>query len=221
MKSLSDIEKVKNGHLEVLKKEKWLMYLALTSESNINLERLSSLDETKNNYVLEYVERTLKLLSNLNLKEYHNYLIGETLKWSEVAKSGLMHQRKQWMEKRYNLFVHNVGSAQIYQQMSTEANESIKKIIYNLILTHGLIGQYIRGEVPLLANMPLYQLVEEGIIISLFGDKANIVELKSFLQNGYTIALSQKVEIFDEKRYSVRLPDSTCLVVIEKLDEIV
>ena len=43
-------------------------------------------------------------------------------------------------------------------------NESIKKIIYNLILTHGLIGQYIRGEVPLLANMPLYQLVEEGII---------------------------------------------------------
>lgn len=164
MKSLSDIEKVKNGYLEVLKKEKWLMYLALTSESNINLERLSSLDETKNNYVLEYVERTLKLLSNLNLKEYHNYLIGETLKWSEVAKSGLMHQRKQWMEKGYNLFVHNVGSAQIYQQMSTEANESIKKIIYNLILTHGLIGQYIRGEVPLLANMPLYQLVEEGII---------------------------------------------------------
>lgn len=32
MESLSDIEKVKNGHLEVLKKEKWLMYLALTSD---------------------------------------------------------------------------------------------------------------------------------------------------------------------------------------------
>ena len=36
-------------------------------------------------------------------------------------------------------------------------------------------------------------------IISLFGDKANIVELKSFLQNGYTIALSQKVEILMKK----------------------
>jgi hypothetical protein len=48
------------------------------------------------------------------------------------------------------------------------------------------------------------------------GDKAKIVEFKHFLQEGYTIALSQKVEFFDEKRKPTSLPDSTCIVVIEK-----
>ncbi len=53
-------------------------------------------------------------------------------------------------------------------------------------------------------------------IASILGDIAKIVEFKHFLQEGYTIALSQKVEFFDENRNPVRLPDSTCIVVIEK-----
>lgn len=162
LKSLTAIERIKNGNLQVLKSEKWLKYLALTSERNVNLERLNSLEEMKNNYVLNYVEKTLKALATLKLSEYQAYIIEETLKWSEVAKSGLIHQRNHWIKKGYNLFAHNIGSAEIYLEEYSESNPEIKKIVHNLILTHGLIGQYIRGEVPLSDNKPLYQLVEEG-----------------------------------------------------------
>lgn len=70
MKSLTDIERIKTGDLQVLKNEKWLRYLVLTSERNVNLERLSSLEEMKSNYALDYVEKTLKVLSYLSLSEY-------------------------------------------------------------------------------------------------------------------------------------------------------
>lgn len=70
MKSLTDIERIKIGDLQVLKEEKWLRYLVLTSERNVNLERLSSLEEMKSNYALDYVEKTLKVLSYLGLSEY-------------------------------------------------------------------------------------------------------------------------------------------------------
>jgi hypothetical protein len=118
----------------------------------------------KNNYVLNYVERTLKALVTLRLNEYQFYIVEEILKWSEVAKSGLINQRNQWIKKGYNLFAHNIGSAEIYWSDTTESNSEIKRIEYNLILTHGLIGQYIRGEVPLSDNQPLSKLVEEAII---------------------------------------------------------
>ncbi len=55
-------------------------------------------------------------------------------------------------------------------------------------------------------------------IASTLGKDAKIIEFKHFLQEGYTIALSQKVEFFDENRKLVRLPDSTCIVVIEKIN---
>ncbi|RCX12077.1 methyltransferase family protein [Anaerobacterium chartisolvens] len=174
MKSLTAIERIKNGDLKVLKSEKWLKYLALTSESNINLERLNSLEEMRNNYVLNYVEKTLKALATLKLSEDQAYIIEETLKWSEVAKSGLAHQRKQWINKGFNLFAHNIGSAEIYLEQSEESNPEIKRIVHNLIQTHGLIGQYIRGEVPLTDNKPLYQLVEDN--------KMSATELKEILK---------------------------------------
>ncbi len=164
LKSLTAIERTKSGDLQVLKSEKWLKYLALTSERNVNLERLNSLEEIRDNYVLNYVEKTLKALTTLQLSEYQIYIIEETLKWSEVAKSGIIHQRNQWIKRGYNLFAHNVGSAEIYLEEVSELNPEIKRIVHNLILTHGLIGQYIRGEIPLSDNKPLYQLVEDGII---------------------------------------------------------
>ncbi len=164
LKSLTAIEKVNNGDWQILKNEKWLKYLVLTSEPNINFERIHSLEEVKNNYVLCYVEKTLKVLANFPLNESQAHLIEETLKWSEVAKSGLQHQRKLWMEQGCNLFVHNIGSAEIYLEESGELDPETKRIVYQLIRTHGLIGQYIRGEVPLEDNMPLYSLVEEGCV---------------------------------------------------------
>lgn len=164
LQSLTAVERLKAGDMQVLKKEKWLRFLALTSERNINLERLDSLEEMKNNYVLGYVEKTLKALSECKLSEQQMYIIEETLKWSEVAKAGLPHQRRQWIAKGYNLFAHNAGSAQIYLEQTEEASTETKRIVHDLILTHGLIGQYIRGEVPLSDNRPLFSLVKEGII---------------------------------------------------------
>lgn len=170
---LQAIELLNNGDRHILKSEKWLMYLALTTERNINLERLYSLEETRNNYVLKYVEKTLRLLSGLNLKGYHNHILEETLKWSEVSKSGLKHQRDQWIKKGYNLFAHNIGSAQIYSEQSLEIDIEIKRIVHDLIMTHGLIGQYIRGEIPLGDNKPLYQLAKDN--------KLSAVDLKEIL----------------------------------------
>ena len=54
-------------------------------------------------------------------------------------------------------------------------------------------------------------------INDLFGGKAKITELRHFLQDGYSIALSPKIRIFDENRNETRLPDSTCIIVIEKV----
>jgi SAM-dependent methyltransferase len=164
LKSLTAIKRVKSGDLQVLKSEKWLRYLVLTSERNVNLERLHSMEEMKDNYILSYVEKTLNALSTLELSEVQAYILEETLKWSEVAKSGRKHQRNQWTGKRYNLFAHNIGSAAIYLEECDEPNPKIRKIVHTLIITHGLIGQYIRGEVPLSDNKPLYQLVEEGTL---------------------------------------------------------
>lgn len=171
---LKAIELLNNGDRHILKSEKWLMYLALTTERNINLERIYSLEETRNNYVLNYVEKTLKHLSSLNFKEYHNHILEETLKWSEVAKSGLKHQRDQWIKKGYNLFAHNIGSAQIYYENSMEADIEVKQIVHDLIMTHGLIGQYIRGEIPLGDNKPLYRLVADN--------KLTAMDLKEILR---------------------------------------
>lgn len=159
---LRAIELFKNGDRNILKSEKWLMYLSLTAERNINLERIGSLDETRNNYVLNYVEKTLRLCDSLNLLECYRHILEETLKWSEVAKSGLKHHREQWIKKGYNLFAHNIGSAQIYNEQSVEADAEEKEVIHDLIMTHGLIGQYIRGEIPLTDNKPLYRLVAEN-----------------------------------------------------------
>ena len=48
------------------------------------------------------------------------------------------------------------------------------------------------------------------------GDEANIIELKHYLQDGYEKHLKDKVELLDSSMNSIRLPDSTCLIVIEK-----
>lgn len=195
--SLVAIQRLKNGDRQVLKEDRWLMFLSLTSERNINFERLYSLDEMNCNYILCYVEKTLNILSQMNLNKYQTYLIEETLKWSEVAKSGLKNQREQWIKEGFSLFAHNIGSAQIYLEQSMKSqqvnkpqqgtqseqecqsckeeqtdranqckdmNQTSIRIVQTLITTHGLIGQYLRGEVPLTDNLALYQLVKDNLI---------------------------------------------------------
>jgi len=54
-------------------------------------------------------------------------------------------------------------------------------------------------------------LIEENL------RNAEIVYLEAFLQGGYEKNLLTKVAIYDEEMNIVKLPDSTCIIVIEKL----
>lgn len=165
LNSLALIQEVENGNLKVLKGQNWLKYLTLTKESHINLERVSKIKDVQINSVLLYVKKTLKILDGINdCSDEDKAILEEVLQWCEVAKCGLPHIRKNWTDKNFNLFVHNVGSSQIYideqhLSMSSESDIVKKNIISTLILTHGLIGQYLRGEVNLSENFPLTDLI--------------------------------------------------------------
>lgn len=164
MQALKAMERMKAGDLKVLKQERWLLYLTLTQENHINLERLDSLEGMKSNYVLAYVDRTLRLLAALNLTHRQYQWVEAVLQWSEVAKGGLPHQRRAWKNRGYNLFAHNIGSAQIFLEHAVEPASPDSKIVHTLIATHGLIGQYLRGEVPLGDSRPLFILIQESLL---------------------------------------------------------
>lgn len=167
--SLTSIERVLNGDLSVLKKERWLFYLYLTRENRISIERLKTLEELKENSVFNYVIKCIKRLYTMNIPEYQKHIVEEVLKWKEVSKCGMPHIRNEWVKKGYNLFVHNIGSSEIYtsEQSLTEADIKLveeKHIINTLILTHGLLGQYIRGEVNLSENVLITNLILRNYI---------------------------------------------------------
>ena len=46
----------------ILREEKWLRYLFTTKENQVNVERLSSVNELNLNQTLLYVERTLNIM---------------------------------------------------------------------------------------------------------------------------------------------------------------
>lgn len=161
MKSLEAIRSLENGKTQILRRERWLHHLALTKERRVNLERVDSFAEIADNPVLPYVKRTLRILEELPVNAADRELLEEVLCWCETAKAGMPHRREQWLEKGYNLFAHNIGSAQIYREEAGGSEEQ-KHLVAALIETHGLIGQYVRGEAPLRHNRPLYALAAEG-----------------------------------------------------------
>ncbi|MDP4091088.1 MAG: SAM-dependent methyltransferase, partial [Bacillota bacterium] len=164
MNGLQAIKGFRGGSFSVLKQEKWLLYIGMTREAKINLERLTSLKEAGNDYVLDYVERTLEALEEIPISTDNKSLVEEVLKWCESAKGGLPHKRADWAARGYNLFAHNIGSAQIYLEHSAAENPVKREIIYTLIKTHGLIGQFLRGEVTLQENRELTLLLEKKLL---------------------------------------------------------
>lgn len=144
---------------EILKKERWLYYLAITKNNAINCERVDSIASITGLETLNYVLRTLKVLERIkdNLTEREYFIIKRVLQWSEVAKGGTEKQRAEWLAKGYPLDIHNLASAEIYLEESTDSVADTK-LIYLLIKTHGIIGQNIRGEVDITKNMPLREL---------------------------------------------------------------
>ncbi|MFW5436823.1 class I SAM-dependent methyltransferase [Paenibacillus apiarius] len=165
LQSLEAIQSYRQGETALLAENRWLEYIVTAEERIVNLERIQSLRQLANsNPVLDYVERTLQELSDTPLSFWIKETVEETLKWSETAKGGTLRQRIVWQEQGVLLFAHNIGSAQIYKQHVEDSSHERSQLTHTLIYTHGLIGQYLRGEVPLIENAPLYQLVEQGIV---------------------------------------------------------
>ncbi|RUT30577.1 class I SAM-dependent methyltransferase [Paenibacillus zeisoli] len=164
--SLTAIAAYRQGQEPVADDNPWLNYIITAEQTIINLERIHALRELEDvNPVLDYVERTLLILDKLPVSFWIREIIQEVLIWSEVSKGGTLRQRKAWQKQGINLFVHNIGSAQLYTELNhAETQDNRLQVINTLIATHGLIGQQLRGEVPFTENEPLQQLVSAGML---------------------------------------------------------
>ncbi|NMO95200.1 class I SAM-dependent methyltransferase [Paenibacillus lemnae] len=170
LQSLEAIQHFRQNEQNAASAYHWLRLLVSAEERIVNLERIASLGElAKANPVLDYVEKTLVILNTLPVSFWVRELLEETLIWSETAKGGTIRERMSWQASGINLFVHNEGSAELYRIHTGHAGEPMsirENIIHTLIRTHGLIGQYIRGEVVFAENEPLTALVREGLMTS-------------------------------------------------------
>ena len=138
----------------------WETYLTNTKEKNFNYEHLENLKDNKTNLVYKYIMRCLEILENSETSKEVYYYVSETIKWSDVSKCGSKKDRKKWNNLGFSLNVHNIASSEIY----VLNNKNYDEVIRVLIRTHGLIGQYIRGEINLNSNKELYELIEKKLI---------------------------------------------------------
>ncbi len=157
MRALQLIMKVEQGDLAQLKVVPWLRFLYLNeSTESINMENFDRVESRTKNAVLEYVKRTLLVLEEIELAPKEKKLVEQVLAWSEVSKCGNHAMRSLWLKKGYNLSIHNIGSAQIYDEYETEDKD---ELVHILIRTHGYLGQVIRGEVKMIQNKEIYDYI--------------------------------------------------------------
>ncbi|MDO4283456.1 MAG: class I SAM-dependent methyltransferase [Clostridia bacterium] len=146
----------------LLKQNYWLKALWLKSNiDDINIERFDTIDSINPHATLEYVYRTLKVLEaeapNLNSLEYT--ILNDVLCYSEVAKGGTPQMRKKWQQNHFSIAIHNFGSADIYRSLNQDRfKPNYLRYVSTLIATHGMIGQYLRGETSLKSSEPLIGL---------------------------------------------------------------
>ena len=153
------------------REEKWFSYLYYTENRSVNVERVERVEGITGRETLDYVLRTLSILDMIEVCGNSNVtaecfdIIRMVLEWSEVAKGGTARDRADWEKKEYSLDIHNIASAEIFLDDNPEIDNKIslddRKLIYTLIRTHGMIGQCLRGEVPVAENASLLLLPEE------------------------------------------------------------
>lgn len=198
------IEAFKNGNMSILKQHRWLMFLGITKEEHVNLEHLRSKKDLSSSLVLEYVRRTLQLLEDTTVAEDIKDLVATVLIWSEVSKTGLPWQRKNWLDKGYNIDVHNEGSADIFLEACETGRfiqiDSVRKysvhFIASLIRTHGLVGQYLRGEVSLEAHKDLIKIATDADV-----DLERLYDILFTLN--YCVIAGVKLELWETLKESV------------------
>jgi SAM-dependent methyltransferase len=167
LKSLTTITAYRQGDLSVLQQNVWLEMITSAEEQIVNLDRITSLEELyEASPVLDYIQKTLEILDSLSLSFWVKEILEEVLIWSEVAKGGTVKDRLSWQKEGINLFVHNIGSAQLYNKYGVDVQNDRTEVIGTLIATHGLVGQYLRGEVIFKENRPLTQLTIDKVLSS-------------------------------------------------------
>jgi SAM-dependent methyltransferase len=167
LKSINAITAYRQGDLSVLQQNVWLEMITSAEEQIVNLDRITSLEELHEaSPVLDYIQKTLEILDSLSLSFWVKEILEEVLIWSEVAKGGTLKDRLSWQKEGINLFVHNIGSAQLYKKYGVDIQNNRTEVMYTLIATHGLVGQYLRGEVIFKENRPLTQLTIDTVLSS-------------------------------------------------------
>ena len=157
----------------------WLKYLTETGHVYVNAERMESVEHISSLETVMYVMRTLDVLDDifsqtedLPCERSVRYLLSTVLKWSEVAKGGNKRERSKWTKAGYPLDIHNIASASIFEEATQELRSAYKEyfgedteyfleLTAKLIRTHGLIGQCIRGEIPVAHNRELYLIAQD------------------------------------------------------------
>lgn len=199
--------------IDDLKHDIWLRYLFITDRNNVNLERLNSISEINSkNHVLRYVERCLEQIQEFKNEAWYPY-VEKALQWSEVSKCGLQVDVERWEGKGYALEIHNEASADIYRDEAEDSAE-VKEIVEVLIRTHGLLGQYLRGEVNLSVNKPLTELVEKEII------QADAMRKLLYALNKAVIAAVEEKIWTDNESLVKELIDKICENKYEELSTI-
>jgi len=181
---------------------KWLKYLTETRHVYVNTERIESVEHVSGRETVLYVMRTLDILDEFipgegNSKRTDNpvyFLLSEVLKWSEVAKGGNTRERRKWTDAGFPLDIHNIASASIFEEEASDDSGSLKRsytelfgtetefyinLTKTLIRTHGLIGQCIRGEIPVSHNCELCELAQDERLKKLLSE--NNMDAKRFL----------------------------------------
>lgn len=121
----------------------------------------------RENHALNYVERTLDIAEkHTEIDDEQMRYVTETLKWSEVAKCGMPEEREKWASMGLNLQIHNEASAEIYcmEAENSKLDKREQHIVKTLICTHGLLGQYVRGENGFEVHKPLADLIVEEYV---------------------------------------------------------
>lgn len=184
---LKSLEQIKSIDLT----QNWVKYLYNTKKKSVNFERIKSLKEINTKCTYNYVLKTLEILDGekQNYSDYVVRLVEEVLKWCEVSKCGDPKSIKTWKQNKFNLYVHNIGSSQIYKY----DNKDYNNVVSILIKTHGLIGQNLRGEILFSKNKELYSLIENNEITK-EDLKSTLILLNKCVVGGVSKKIYEKVE---------------------------
>ncbi len=136
---------------------RWMELLMTQENELLNLER----EHTDRYPTLRYTLRALEIFAAHAEGTDEEAYVETALKWMDVAKCGSASDRARWAMLSINREIHNEASAVIYREESGETDEKTLEIVTILVRTHGMLGQFVRGESPLIFSRDLLLLSDQ------------------------------------------------------------